>query len=524
MIKEVLKTFRKPALLFSSSLGLCLGMACQDDVVAERQPIATGDEIMFAVASDSIGDNQSVGAISRSASKVSTHFLTTIGKDSLYLEVREEENNRPFHTVTEDTVASRGAAYSNDAFGEFFLTAFLDDGAQFMNETYVEKKNGSWTYSPVKYWPQNQAVHFWGYAKSPDKGGELNNHEYDINSCIHSFHYTMPEPGNDMKDAEKQPDLIVAIQTNRTKQNTNGMVKMDFEHALSAVVFKIGEVPKNITITKVEFSGIYKSGTCKAGQNIEWFQNNTDETGTYTQGFDYEAFGDGGNPKNHTIINTTSEETCFMMVPQGFSNDARIHIYFKVEDRDYYFNRTLKSIMGSSSWKADMIYTYTISLPEEVKVEVSDNVDGKVKSGLQIINTGLADACYRVAIMGSWVVESDVTIDGITKTERLIVADWKENEGTFNWGASAGMSSTQTSNNWRKGTDGYYYYMQPVSRGEELNALFETYTLTASPPMPGAYLELSILAEAAYWKSEDVNDVSVAWPEDMYNALIQPLQ
>ena len=239
--------------------------------------------------------------------------------------------------------------------------------------------------------------------------------------------------------------------------------------------------------------------------------------GRYTQTFEYKAFVDGGNPKNNIVINTTSEETCFMMVPQEFSNDARIHIYFKVEDRDYYFNLILKELMDGSSWEANKIYTYIISLPEEVKVEVSDNVDGKVKSNLQIINTGLADACYRVAVMGSWVVESDVTIDGITKTERLIVADWKEDEGTFNWGASHNEY-------WRKGSDGYYYYMQPVSRGGVLEKLFETYTLTASPPMAGAYLELSILAEAVYWKNEETNDLEDAWPEDMYDALIQSLQ
>jgi hypothetical protein len=41
------------------------------------------------------------------------------------------------------------------------------------------------------------------------------------------------------------------------------------------------------------------------------------------------------------------------------------------------------------------------------------------------------------------------------------------------------------------------------------------------PPTNGAYLELSVVAEAVYWKSESENDLEKAWPENMYNALLE---
>ena len=74
MIKQGLKTFKKPALLLSASLGLWLGVSCQDDITT-GQSLPLGDEIQFSIASDSIGENQSVGTVSRSASRVRSFLL-----------------------------------------------------------------------------------------------------------------------------------------------------------------------------------------------------------------------------------------------------------------------------------------------------------------------------------------------------------------------------------------------------------------------------------------------------------------
>ena len=49
--------------------------------------------------------------------------------------------------------------------------------------------------------------------------------------------------------------------------------------------------------------------------------------------------------------------------------------------------------------------------------------------------------------------------------------------------------------------------MKELGRGETAEKLFDTYTLTANPPEPGAFLELSIVVQAY-----DKNDIQNLWP------------
>lgn len=123
-------------------------------------------------------------------------------------------------------------------------------------------------------------------------------------------------------------------------------------------------------------------------------------------------------------------------------------------------------------------------------VEVTDHCDGNFKDQLQIKNTGIADGYIRAAIVGYWVnLSGDV------------LAPWKATDGSF-----AGLMVMGT--NWvQSPTDGFYYYTQPVAAGATTTKLFESYTLTAAPPVDGAHLQLSILAQIVIASAK-----ATAWP------------
>lgn len=498
MIKQGLKTFKKPALLLSASLGLWLGVSCQDDITT-GQSLPLGDEIQFSIASDSIGENQSVGTVSRSASRVSTHFLTVIGEDSLYLEVKEEENNRPFYTATEDTVESRGASYGD--LNSFFLTAYLEDGAQFMKDTYVEKKDGAWSYSPVKYWPQNQAVHFFGYARSMEKG-TLSNHQYAMDkekgSYTHTFDYTISSCS-----ATEQPDLIVAITPDQTKQSINGKVMMSFKHALSAIVFKVGEVPDETKLKSISFSGLYASGTGKIDQTNAITWSGHAGSGTYTQTFKNIPLTD--EQGEETKISTKDDETCFMMIPQTFKEDATITFKFAIGPnggKDYTVSMNLNEIL--EKWEASKLYTFTIKLPDHVDVEVIEGnftQGSNVKENVYISNEGVSKIYVRATVVGCWVNAKGDALASWIAPDNISATYSTSDDGKFElpdgW-----------SNKWIVGNDGYYYYKDPISYGEATLPLFDSYTLTAAPPVAGTTLELSVIAQSVY--AEDINDTG--WP------------
>ena len=504
MIKKGLKTFKKPAILLSASLGLWLGVSCQDDITT-GQSLPLGDEIQFSIASDSIGENQSVGTLSRSASRVSTHFLTVIGEDSLYLEVKEEENNRPFYTATEDTVESRGASYDNTKkpLTSFFLTAFLEDGAQFMKDEVVTKTDNGWEYSPVKYWPQNQAVHFFGYARSMDKG-TLGNHAYAMDeengSYTHTFDYAISSC-----NATEQPDLIVAITPDQTKQSINGKVMMSFKHALSAIVFKVGEVPNETKLKSITFSGLYASGTGKIDQTnaITWSAHAG--SGTYTQTFDMDVTDrNADGTKTETVVSTKDQETCFMMIPQEFDTDAaKITFSFAIgtNGKDYTVEMPLEDILDE--WEANKLYTFTIKLPDDVKVEVNETFEqgGNVKKDVYISNPSVSKIYVRATVVGCWVNAKGDALASWIAPDNISATAPAGADGEF-------VLPDGWSDKWIVGNDGYYYYKNPISYGEATTELFDSYTLNAAPPVAGTTLELSVIAQSVY--AEDINETG--WP------------
>lgn len=181
----------------------------------------------------------------------------------------------------------------------------------------------------------------------------------------------------------------------------------------------------------------------------------------------------------------------------------------------YTLRVNLNNLHEGNPWKPNKKYTYVVSTPEEVKVEVTDEIvyqgDNPVKQNVEIKNTGLSAAWIRVAIVGAWMVDNK---DDEGNIQQLIVAEWKTDgekpDGKFTWPSDEPKTATPNANHWLKGNDGYYYYMQEVPRGKTLEKLFTSYELTANAPMANAYLELSIMAQAVLPADRDH-----IWPEEI---------
>ena len=129
--------------------------------------------------------------------------------------------------------------------GGFGVYAYYTDNTNFdpassipnfmKNQNVTSTDNGAtWTYSPVKYWPNevNDKLSFFAYAP------------YDVNSIV-------TERGNPVlsfsvpTDVTSHKDLMVADATNLknlTKQSTTGNVQFNFKHVLSRVGFKVEAV------------------------------------------------------------------------------------------------------------------------------------------------------------------------------------------------------------------------------------------------------------------------------------------
>ena len=448
-------------------IGMLAAFSCQDDMLAERQPVIAGDEISFMVASDS-----AIAARSVASAKPVTHrqFLTTIGKDSLFLYTTIEENtDQPF----EQSGKSRAASNTTESLSSFYVDALYNGKEQFMNATKVSRENSKspWTYSPLKYWPNNESdyVDFYGYTSVPTT-------LFTWGTKHESFTYTLPSAAGD------QQDLIFAQALGQKKQSVNGSVNLHFYHALSAVLFKIGTLPKDISLDNltVTLNNVKSEGTCTI--SADWGKLEDDESPfswdtenqalkSYSQTFTENngAFDDGDD------LSTDADETAFMMIPHTFDKNASMDISFKIGDVDYSFNHPLV-IGNNTGWNPNTKYTYTLTINEYVEVEVKETFTqgSSVKENVRFLNTGLTNAYMRAALVGYWVNE-----DGD------IVSPWSpENEIVI------------SSDKWKKEADDFYYYEGTVAPGAYTEYLFTKYELNSQAPIIGAKLILNVVVQA----------------------------
>lgn len=271
-----------------------------------------------------------------------------------------QDNAIQFGTYMGRDVESRGEIFTTDdlkkqGFGVYAYYTGQTPWANanmtapnFMNNTkvtYDETANGgkgAWTYSPIKYWPNNKndKVSFFAYApydlKSELKGGAT------------SITYTVPQKVKEHIDLTWNNSAT----TDLTKQAIDGVVEFKFQHALAKIGFtyqvatdevKPGEKYldeattiwiKRVILSKGEVT--YDESTKKYSINSAFHKtatlnfNNTTAVAAWSNHKDnqyYEISEEGLNFKNNLINHTNSlnktelnmDDSFMMIIPQDFS-------------------------------------------------------------------------------------------------------------------------------------------------------------------------------------------------------------
>lgn len=491
MTKKALKSVKKACVLLMATTGL-LTTSCRED--REVANSTDNGQISFSVIDgNSFSSRAGEGISAPTAQRLYEEWLV-FGKDSLSLTVTEEEYDAPLFAQAGsmlDETETRAMPIETDSLKSFYATGYMGNQLYFKNDE-VEVSNG--TGSNGRYWPEDGELDIFAYAYSSPtgatspKGITFNNSD----GYSGSFTYELPAPNTGKDDATRQADLIFAITPEQTKEaNAVSGVNLEFHHALSAVVFKLGTMPQTFTMKSITLTNIHSSGTCefvyKGGNTEDNITNDNEVKLNVTKIHDLEFTWKVDNPKTYvqtfdkTVANDTyisGNETTFLLLPQKLSADAELIISFTINGRPYEIKKKL-SELKTKEWEADTRYTYVISGPAEVEVEIDEDFDGgDKKEKVKFQNTGLSTSYMRAAIVGVWVKDGNV------------VGSWDmddKNAGTF-----VGFPGT----NWVKGNDGFFYYTEPVEKGKYTTNLFDSYTLTAEPPLLGAYFEMSVVVQA----------------------------
>ncbi|MBQ8225305.1 MAG: fimbrillin family protein [Bacteroides sp.] len=490
MANRVLQGAKGVSLYLALVAGALGTTSCQDEL-NNGQPIRTGHQITFCTQNDTVWDTRSLSD-NRPETRPSgsAHFLGMVEGDSLFISVVEEENDAPLFP-TAGTQSHTKGVYASGEFSSFFLTAYLENGSLYVDNQKLEKKDENWNYSPTLYWPKDYSLHFFAYAWNIGNKPITPQFSMANNTYGGSFSYALPTPSAEevKNDAEAQPDLIFAITPEQTR-NSNP-VSLTFYHALSAIAFRLGEMPAGATVSgaTISLANVYAAGTCTmsypltGGEGFSWSYPGTPTLQSYTENF--------SGVESGQMLSTDAET--FLMIPQPLKEkEALLQVSFRIGAKDYNFEKKLGEL--TEQWAPHKRYTYVLSRSGYVEVSVDDRCTTDVKSDVKIQNTGLTTAYIRATIVGYW-----------ESPNGDIVSAWDINDTD----AGTLQKAANWETYWKQGDDGFYYHTAPVAAGNFTQVpLFERYELKSRGPVQGSKLIISIVSQAI---ATDL--LNTAWPD-----------
>ncbi len=134
------------------------------------------------------------------------------------------------------------------------------------------------------------------------------------------------------------------------------------------------------------------------------------------------------------------------------------------------------------------IFTHTeaaenVFTPGKVSCSINETFDGSTKSNVSVNNTGNTDAYIRAYISVTWMADNEALNQTVTAKTPVENEDY-----TISFSGNSG---------WLKGSDGYWYYSDPVSAGGSTATLIEQCKPIDGATAPeGYHLSVEIIASA----------------------------
>lgn len=242
------------------------------------------------------------------------------------------------------------------------------DGAastpNFMFDQLVEKAaNGTWTYTPVKYWPNTAGdkISFFAYAPHKSQMKGLTTLGYTNNSSGYPrLRYEPP------LDATQQTDLLFASPlTNKTK---GSKLAFTMGHVLTHVLFKVKSTSA-IAVSKVEVIG---------GANYSYIQFKADGYYYLSYSTDSPIFYRTLSPTTTVAANTLTDLGDFFLLPQ---NANSVRLTFTVDGGTTLETKEV-ALPASPAWDMNKTIAYTLNIENKTKITLSvKSWDGGSVSG-----------------------------------------------------------------------------------------------------------------------------------------------
>ena len=553
--------------LVSLVLFASMFMACENEISSPDEGAGTpGSTVVgFSMAGDNTVTKSAMSALT-SSSRVIADLSEETGINGLILTEEVTGMDTTPGIVTKGTpvyTENYSDIYSGDItpIGVFATTDWTDKKSDLAKAFEKEGSSNTWTHSyHYDNWPDDNKLTYFFAAPStlPDYIGtpSFSKEGRAVTFALVSAKYPTT--------AVNQKDVLFTskdIEIKRGGTSTNDVL---FYHVFTAVKFKVGKPDDSFTITKVELTNMYTSGTCKVTPNYPSdedvqnsnYKNPTDATKssacsiwsgkgtrkTFSQTFvgtntltsensDFaDSFYNGTTAKDNLVATAgdTKATATFMCIPMTFSSatsgsnpHTNLTITYKdAKDETKTVTVDLSAALNGTEWKAGQLYTYSLSV-NDVTVEVTDEVSGDTISNLLITNTGNMDGYIRATITANWVKDMAFS-DGTTRA--VVVHELNRPSEVL----ATYFQSLAPEDSWMKDGDFFYYYRYPVHGGQHTNVpLFTSYTVHDVPasalasetvPIDGCYIQLTVSAQIVSAKGRSGNLVTEASKENVQTA------
>ena len=214
---------------------------------------------------------------------------------------------------------------------DFDVFAFTADGTAFMGKVDTDfehdgvkivYKDGKWDYddaNDLRYWP-SEALDFYAFNPGTVSEDMMAFYSWEATKDVQKISYTcMDEYGSGTTHANY--DVMYAMAKGQTKDMNNGIVKFNFKHILSQVVFKAKTEYdnmqvniKDIKIFNVKMGGVYTLPATADGTG-SWAVGDWPESST-GGGFITVVQGKFIEVNSNTTATDISEKTPMLNIPQ----------------------------------------------------------------------------------------------------------------------------------------------------------------------------------------------------------------
>jgi hypothetical protein len=245
------------------------------------------------------------------------------------------------------------------------------------NEDVLYSGGSTYTYSPIKYWSNNEenTITFWAYCPytaNLDFFVANSNNTYTNSSAgIPDIQFT----------ADGYTDILYSdIITNQTRASNSGVVDISFNHALALIdvfVQKIDDPDDDyiVTLNSVRFNGLYMTGILKSS-DWSWYNYSGSRQSILVWEEDPlddsdDAIAELENGVSHSIGSV-------MPMPQSLSNDlSRLQVVFTLSSASLQSDRTttqnvfLRDVFTTApyQWNRNAHYSLTIRISPDRPIE-----------------------------------------------------------------------------------------------------------------------------------------------------------